>query len=322
LKNLNKLIKVIASSFLIITSSSYASEYPARPIKWIVSYAPGGTADIIARLIAQPLGTVLGQSVIVENRPGAGNNIGTEFVINSPPDGYTMLFVNPANGINTTLYKNLSFDFVRDITPVVGIIRTPNVMVVPANFPANTIAEFIAYCKNNNNKINMASSGSGTSPHLSGELFKSMTGCQMTHIPYKGAAPATVDLLAGHVQIMFDNLPSASGNIKAGKLKALGVTSSTRNSDFPTVPAIREVVPGYEITAWYGIGMPKGTPPEIVNKINLAVNQVMQDPKVRDRLTELGSVFIAGTAGDFRKVVITETKKWGEIVKTSGATVD
>jgi tripartite-type tricarboxylate transporter receptor subunit TctC len=319
---LKKLIKIVISSFLIITSSSYASEYPDRPIRWIVSYAPGGTADIIARLIAQPLGTVLGQSIIVENKPGAGNNIGTEFVIKSPPDGYTMLFVNPANGINTTLYKNLPFDFVRDITPVVGIIRTPNVMVVPTNFPANTISEFITYCKNNNNKINMASAGSGTSPHMSGELFMSMTGCQMTHVPYKGAAPATVDLLAGHVQVMFDNLPSAAGNIKAGKLKALGVTSTTRDLNFPTVPAIREVVSGYEITAWYGIGMPTGTPPEIVNRMNVAVNQVMRDPKVRERLADLGGVSIAGTVGDFRKVVVTETKKWGEIVKFSGATVD
>jgi tripartite-type tricarboxylate transporter receptor subunit TctC len=319
---LKKLIKIVISSFLIITSSSYASEYPDRPIRWIVSYAPGGTADIIARLIAQPLGTVLGQSIIVENKPGAGNNIGTEFVIKSPPDGYTMLFVNPANGINTTLYKNLPFDFVRDITPVVGIIRTSNVMVVPTNFPANTISEFITYCKNNNNKINMASAGSGTSPHMSGELFMSMTGCQMTHVPYKGAAPATVDLLAGHVQVMFDNLPSAAGNIKAGKLKALGVTSTTRDLNFPTVPAIREVVSGYEITAWYGIGMPTGTPPEIVNRMNVAVNQVMRDPKVRERLADLGGVSIAGTVGDFRKVVVTETKKWGEIVKFSGATVD
>ena len=319
---MKKLIKIVISSFLIITSSSYASEYPDRPIRWIVSYAPGGTADIIARLIAQPLGTVLGQSIIVENKPGAGNNIGTEFVIKSPPDGYTMLFVNPANGINTTLYKNLPFDFVRDITPVVGIIRTPNVMVVPTNFPANTISEFITYCKNNNNKINMASAGSGTSPHMSGELFMSMTGCQMTHVPYKGAAPATVDLLAGHVQVMFDNLPSAAGNIKAGKLKALGVTSTTRDLNFPTVPAIREVVSGYEITAWYGIGMPTGTPPEIVNRMNVAVNQVMRDPKVRERLADLGGVSIAGTVGDFRKVVVTETKKWGEIVKFSGATVD
>jgi tripartite-type tricarboxylate transporter receptor subunit TctC len=319
---LKKLIKIVISSFLIISSSSYASEYPNRPIRWIVSYAPGGTADIIARIIAQPLGTVLGQSIIVENRPGAGNNIGTEFVIKSPPDGYTMLFVNPANGINTTLYKNLPFDFVRDITPVVGIIRTPNVMVVPANFPANTISEFITYCKNNNNKINMASAGSGTSPHMSGELFMSMTGCQMTHVPYKGAGPATVDLLAGHVQVMFDNLPSASGNIKAGKLKALGVTSATRDLNFPTVPTIREVVSGYEITAWYGIGMPAGTPPEIVNRMNVAVNQVMRDPKIRERLADLGGVSIAGTVGDFRKVVVTETKKWGEIVKFSGATVD
>lgn len=319
---MKKLIKIVISSFLIITSSSYASEYPDRPIRWIVSYAPGGTADIIARLIAQPLGTVLGQSIIVENKPGAGNNIGTEFVIKSPPDGYTMLFVNPANGINTTLYKNLPFDFVRDITPVVGIIRTSNVMVVPTNFPANTISEFITYCKNNNNKINMASAGSGTSPHMSGELFMSMTGCQMTHVPYKGAAPATVDLLAGHVQVMFDNLPSAAGNIKAGKLKALGVTSTTRDLNFPTVPAIREVVSGYEITAWYGIGMPTGTPPEIVNRMNVAVNQVMRDPKVRERLADLGGVSIAGTVGDFRKVVVTETKKWGEIVKFSGATVD
>lgn len=309
-------------AFLTAFSSAWAQQYPDRPIKWIVPYPPAGTTDVLARIVAQPLSEILGQQVIVENRPGAGNNIGTEAVIKAAPDGYTMLLVNPANGINATLYKNLPFNFIRDIAPVAGIVRTPNVMVVPANFPANNVAEFLAYCKNNVSKINMASSGSGTSVHMSGELFKSMTGCNMLHVPYKGAGPALVDLIGNQVQVLFDNLPSSAGHIKAGRLKALAVTSEKREPSFPNVPTVGDNVPGYEATAWFGVGMPRGTPPDIVNKMNAAINKAISQPKTKERLAELGGALIVGTPADFGKVIQAETNKWEKVVKFSGATAE
>jgi len=309
-------------AFLTAFSSAWAQQYPDRPIKWIVPYPPAGTTDVIARIIAPPLSEILGQQVIVENRPGGGNNIGVDAVVKSPPDGYTMLLVNPANGINTTLYKSLSFNFIRDITPVAGIIRSPNVMVVPPNFPANNVAEFLAYCKNNVSKINMASSGSGTSVHMSGELFKSMTGCNMIHVPYKGAGPALIDLMGNQVQVLFDNLPSSAGHIKSGRLKALAVTSEKREPSLPNLPTVGETVPGYEATAWFGVGMPKGTPPDIVNKMNEAINRVMSNPKIRERLADLGGVPITGTPADFGKIIQDETDKWAKVVKFSGATAE
>ena len=309
-------------AFLTAFSSAWAQQYPDRPIKWIVPYPPAGTTDVLARIVAQPLSEILGQQVIVENRPGAGNNIGTEAVIKAAPDGYTMLLVNPANGINATLYKNLPFNFIRDIAPVAGIVRTPNVMVVPANFPANNVAEFLAYCKNNVSKINMASSGSGTSVHMSGELFKSMTGCNMLHVPYKGAGPALVDLIGNQVQVLFDNLPSSAGHIKAGRLKALAMTSEKREPSFPNVPTVGDTVPGYEATAWFGIGMPRGTPPDIVNKMNAAINKAISQPKTKERLAELGGALIVGTPADFGKVIQAETNKWEKVVKFSGATAE
>jgi len=309
-------------AFLTAFSSAWAQQYPDRPIKWIVPYPPAGTTDVFARFVAQPLSEILGQQVIVENRPGAGNNIGTEAVIKAAPDGYTMLLVNPANGINATLYKNLPFNFIRDIAPVAGIVRTPNVMVVPANFPANNVAEFLAYCKNNVSKINMASSGSGTSVHMSGELFKSMTGCNMLHVPYKGAGPALVDLIGNQVQVLFDNLPSSAGHIKAGRLKALAVTSEKREPSFPNVPTVGDTVPGYEATAWFGVGMPRGTPPDIVNKMNAAINKAISQPKTKERLAELGGALIVGTPADFGKIIQAETNKWEKVVKFSGATAE
>jgi len=309
-------------AFLTAFSSAWAQQYPDRPIKWIVPYPPAGTTDVLARIVAQPLSEILGQQVIVENRPGAGNNIGTEAVIKAAPDGYTMLLVNPANGINATLYKNLPFNFIRDIAPVAGIVRTPNVMVVPANFPANNVAEFLAYCKNNVSKINMASSGSGTSVHMSGELFKSMTGCNMLHVPYKGAGPALVDLIGNQVQVLFDNLPSSAGHIKAGRLKALAVTSEKREPSFPNVPTVGDTVSGYEATAWFGVGMPRGTPPDIVNKMNAAINKAISQPKTKERLAELGGALIVGTPADFGKVIQAETSKWEKVVKFSGATAE
>jgi tripartite-type tricarboxylate transporter receptor subunit TctC len=299
-----------------------AVDYPARPVHFIVSYPPGGTTDVLARIIAQWLSEKLGQQFIVENKPGGGNNIGTEYVVKAPPDGYTMLLVNPANGINTTLYKNLSFNFVRDIAPVAGLVRTPNVMEVTPSLPVKNVAEFIAYCKANPGKINMASSGSGTSVHLSGELFKSMTGCDMLHVPYKGAGPALTDLIAGQVHVIFDNLPSSSPFIKAGRIRALAVTSAKRDPSLPDVPTVGDTVPGYEATAWFGLGMPKGTPKEIVEKVNAEVNRALADPKMRERLAELGGTPIGGTPEDFGNVIRSETEKWAKVVNASGAKVE
>ena len=284
---------------LVIPGLAAAADYPAHAVKTIASYPPGGSVDLLARLISGWLQEKLGQPFLVENRPGGGNNIGTEFVVHSAPDGYTMLLVNPANGINATLYKNLKFNFIRDIAPVAGLIRVPNVMDVTVSFPANTVAEFIAYCKANPGKINMASSGSGTSVHLSGELFKSMTGCNMLHVPYKGSGPAFVDLIPGQVHVMFDNLPSSIGHIKGGKLRALAVTSAERSSELPNVPTVGETVPGYEATAWFGLGMPQGSPREAIDKINAAVNAAFSDPAMHKRFAELGGTPIKGTPEDF-----------------------
>jgi tripartite-type tricarboxylate transporter receptor subunit TctC len=299
-----------------------AADYPTRPVKWVVPYPPAGTTDVLARIVAQWLSEKMGQPFVVENKPGAGNNIGVEAVVNAPPDGYTMLLVNPANGINATLYKNLNYDFMRDIVPVAGLIRTPNVMEVTPSLPVKTVKEFIDHCKANPGKINMASSGSGTSVHLSGELFKSMTGCDMVHVPYKGAGPALTDLMGGTVHVLFDNLPSSIGHIKAGKLRALAVTSEGREPTLAGVPTVGETVPGYEATAWFGIGMPKGTPRDVIDKVNAEINRALADPKMRERLAELGGKPIGGTPEDFGKVIAAETAKWGKVVTSSGAKVE
>jgi len=305
-----------------VMGSAQAADYPTRPVKWVVPYPPGGTTDVLARIVAEWLTQKMGQTFLIENKPGAGNNIGVEAVVNAPPDGYTMLLVNPANGINATLYKNLSFNFIRDIAPVAGLVRTPNVMEVTNSLPVKTVQEFIAYCKANPGKINMASSGSGTSVHLSGELFKSMTGCDMVHVPYKGAGPALTDLMGGQVHVIFDNLPSSIGHIKGGKIRALAVTSEQRDPSLPQVPTVGETVPGYEATAWFGIGMPKNTPRDVIEKVNAEVNRALADPKMRDRLAELGGKPIAGTPEDFGKVIAAETAKWEKVVISSGAKVE
>jgi tripartite-type tricarboxylate transporter receptor subunit TctC len=302
--------------------SAAAADYPNHPVKWVVPYPPGGTTDLLARFMAAWLSDKMGQPFLIENKPGGGNNIGVEYVVKSAPDGYTMLLVNPANGINTTLYKNLPFNFLTDIAPVAGIARSPNVMVVRPNFPAKNVAEFIDYCKKNPGKINMASSGSGTSVHLSGELFKTMTGCQMVHVPYKGAGPALADIMGGSADLIFDNLPSSSGHIKGGKLRALGVTTATRDKSFPDVPAIAETVKGYEASAWFGIGMPKGTPKDVIEKVNAEVNRALSDPKMIQRLAELGGTPLKGTPEDFGRVIKAETEKWAPVVKASGAKVE
>ncbi len=319
-----RFVKVAAliGVFLWGMGSSWAADYPTRAIKWVVPYPPAGTTDVLARIVAQSLSERLGQQVIVENKAGGGNNIGTEFVVNSPADGYTMLLVNPANGINATLYKKLNYNFIRDIAPVAGIVRTPNVMVITNSLPVKNVAEFIAYCKANPTKVNMASSGSGTSVHLSGELFKYMTGCTMAHIPYKGAGPALTDLIAGQVHVLFDNLPSSVPHIKSGRIRALAVTSKGREPSMPDTPTVGDTVAGYEATAWFGIGMPKGAPREAIDRINKEINAILADPKIRERLADLGGLPIPGTPEDFGKTIALETEKWGKAVTASGATAE
>ena len=322
---MSRIIRIIVVALFAVTAATgaiAAGDYPNKPVRLVVPYTPAGTTDVLARLIAAWLTDHLGQTVVIENKPGGGNNIGTEFVVNSPPDGYTMLLVNPANGINATLYKNLSFNVVRDIVGVAGLVRTPNVMEVNPNVPAKSVAEFIAYCKSRPGKINMASSGSGTSVHLSGELFKYMTGCDMLHVPYKGAGPALTDLMGGQVDVMFDNLPSSAGFIRAGKLRALGMTSTKRDPGFPDVPTIAETVPGYEATAWFGLGMPKNTPREAIDKINAEVNRALADPGFQKKLADLGGTPIPGTPEDFSKIIASETEKWSKVVISSGAKVE
>jgi tripartite-type tricarboxylate transporter receptor subunit TctC len=307
---------------LAFAGTASAADYPTRPVRWIVPYPPGGTTDVLARILAQWLTDHMGQQFVVENKPGGGNNIGTDFALKSPPDGYTMLLVNPANGINQTLYKNLTFDIVKDMQPVAGIVRSPNVMEVTNSFPAKNVKEFIDYCKANPGKINMASSGTGTSVHMSGEMFMMMTGCKMTHIPYKGAGPALTDLIGGQVHVLFDNLPSSIGHIKNGRIRALAVTTTEPNSALPGVPTVAQTVPGYEASAWFGIGMPKGTPREVVDKVNAEVNRALNDPSMVKKLEELGGTPLKGSADDFGNVVKSEVEKWAKVVKASGATVD
>jgi len=295
------------------------SDYPNRPIRWIVPYPPGGSTDVVARLIGQWLSQRLGQQVLVENKPGGGNNIGTEMSVRAAPDGYTIHLVNPANAINASLYPKLSFNFLEDMVPIAGIIRVPNVMTVRKDFPAKTVAEFIEYGKKNPDKINMASSGSGTSVHLSGEMFKFMTGIQMKHVPYRGAAPATTDLIAGQVDVLFDNMPSIIGHIRGGTVRALAVTSAQRSPAMPELPTVADTVPGYEASAWFGAAAPKGTPPAVIARLNREINAALADPGMRARLADLGGVPISGTPEEFWAIHRMETEKWAKIVQFSGA---
>jgi tripartite-type tricarboxylate transporter receptor subunit TctC len=312
-----RFVLVLGALGLAGIGQALAADYPTRPVRWIVPYPAGGSTDILARIIGQNLSERLGQQFVIENRPGGGNNIGTEAVVHAAPDGYTLLLVNPAHGINATLYPKLSFNFIRDIAPVAGIMRVPNVMEVHPSVPAKTVAEFIAHAKANPGKINWATSGNGTSVHLSGELFKSMTGIDMTHVPYRGSAPALTDLIAGTVHVMFDNMPSSLPHIQGGKLRALGVTTTQRSQALPDVPTVAETVAGYEASAWFGMGVPKGTPAEVIDKLNKEVNAALQDEKVKARLAELGGNLIAGTPADFGKVVAEETDKWAKVIKSA-----
>lgn len=304
----------------VIAGPAFAqADYPNKPIKWIVPYPPGGTTDLLARLMGPYLGQKLGQQVIIENRAGGGNNIGTEMAIRAPADGYTIFLVNPANAINATLYTKLPFHFLDDMVPIAGIVRVPNVMTVTKNFPAKTVAEFIDYGKKNPDKINMASSGAGTSVHLSGELFKFMTGIKMKHIPYKGAGPAITDLIGGQVDVLFDNMPSIIGHIRGGSLRALGVTTAQRSPALPDVPTVAETVPGYEASAWFGASAPKGTPPAIIARLNREFNAALADPEMKVKLANLGGIPIPGTPDQFWALHRMETEKWAKIVKFSGA---
>ncbi len=311
-----------AACLLPLALPAAALDYPARQPHIIVGYPPGGSTDIVARLIGNWLSKRLGQTFIVENRAGAGNNLGTEAVVRAKPDGYTLLLVNPANTINASLYKHLNFNFLNDIDPVANIIRVPNVMEVNPSVPAKTVAEFIAYAKENPGKINMASSGNGTSIHLSGELFMLMTGVKMTHVPYKGSAPALVDMLAGQVQVMFDNMPSSIGHLKAGKLRPLAVTTDKRSPELPDVPTVAETVPGYEASAFFGFGVPHGTPKEIIDVLNKEMNLALQDPEIQARLKDLGGIEAPGSAEDFGNFLKAETAKWEKVVKAAHVSIE
>jgi tripartite-type tricarboxylate transporter receptor subunit TctC len=313
---------ILAGATLVAAAPAFAADYPTKSVRWIVPYPPAGTTDILARLMGNYLSEHLGQTFIIENKPGGGNNIGTEFVARAPHDGYTLLLVNPANGINQSLYKNLKFNILTDIVPVAGIIRVPNVMEVNPGFPAKNVAEFVAYAKANPGKVNMASSGTGTSVHMSGELFMAMTGVKMAHVPYKGSSPALTDIMAGTVDVIFDNMPSSIGHIQGGKIRAMAVTTEERSATLPDVPTVAETVPGYEASAWFGIGAPKGTPADVIDKLNKAVNEALKDPKLVARLADLGGAPMPGTPADFGKVMADEVAKWTKVVEFSGATVE
>jgi len=316
--------RLFFSGFCLIAAAvgAQAADYPNRPVRIVVGYPPGGATDIVARIFGAYLSEKLGQQFIIENRPGAGNNLGTEAVVRSAPDGYTFILVNPANAVNASLYKKLNFNFIRDITPVAGFIRVPNVMEVQPSVPANTVKEFIDYVKANPGKVNVASSGNGTSIHLSGELFKMMTGLQMTHVPYKGSAPMLTDLLAGQVQVTFDNLPASIGHIKAGKLRALAVTTSVRSPELPDVPTVGETVTGYEASAFFGIGAPKDTPKDIIALVNKHVNEGLKDPAILKKLADLGGIPLAGTPEEFGQVIASETAKWEKVVNAANLSVE
>jgi tripartite-type tricarboxylate transporter receptor subunit TctC len=301
---------------------AWAQEYPTKPVRIIVGFAPGGGADIAARLIGQWLSERLGQSFVIENRPGAGSNIATEAVVRAPSDGYTLLLVSAPAAINATLYEKLSFNFIRDIAPVASISHVPHVMVVHPSFPAKTVPEFIAYAKANAGKINMASAGNGSTPHVAGELFKMMAGVNLIHVPYRSAGPALTDLLGGQVQVMFDNMASSIEHIRAGKLRPLAVTTTMRSETLPDVPTVSEFVPGYEVSNWFGVGAPKATPAEILDRLNKEINASLADPKLRARLADLGGTPLVGSPADFGKLIAAETEKWAKVIRAANIKPD
>jgi tripartite-type tricarboxylate transporter receptor subunit TctC len=298
---------------------AWAQAYPTRPVRLIVPFGPGGGTDIVARLIGQWLSERIGQTFVIENRPGAGGNLGTEAVVRAPPDGYTLTVIGAPSAINATLYHNLTFNFVRDIAPVAIIVRFPNVMVVNPSVPAKTVPEFIAYANTNPGKLNMASPGSGSTPHVFGELFKMMTGVNMVHVPYRSVAAGMTDMLSGQVQVTFGTSASTLEYIRAGTLRALAVTTATRSQTLPDLPAIAESVPGYEASGWFGVGAPRNTPAEIVDKLNREINACLADPKLQARIADLGGVALTGSPSDFGRLIAEETDKWAKVVTFSGA---
>jgi tripartite-type tricarboxylate transporter receptor subunit TctC len=297
---------------------AWAQAYPSRPVRIIVGFPAGGNLDMIARLMGQWLSERLGQPFIIENRPGAGTNIATETVVRAPADGYTLLMVGPTQAINATLYEKLNFNFIRDIAPVAGIISTANVMVVNPSVPAKTVPDFIAYAKANPRKVNMASGGTGAPSHIAGELFKMITGIDMLHVPYRGGAPALTDLMGGQVQVYFGPITASIEHIKAGRLRALAVTTATRSEVLPDVPTVGEFVPDYEASTWYGVGAPKAPPADIVDKLNREFNAGLADPKIKARLADLGGEPMPMTPPDFGKFIVDETEKWAKVVKFAG----
>jgi tripartite-type tricarboxylate transporter receptor subunit TctC len=311
-----------AAALPVVSRIAFAQAYPSRPVHLIVPFAPAGPSDILARLIGQSLSERLGQQFVIDNRPGGGGNIGTEAVVRAPADGYTLLIVGAWNAINATLYDKLNFNFLRDIAPVASVIRSANVMVVNPSVPAKTAPEFIAYAKANPGKISMASAGIGTPSHVSGELFKMMAGVDMVHVPYRSAGSALIDLLSGQVQITFPTTVSSIGYIRAGRLRALAVTTATRLEALPDIPTVAEFVPGYEASGWYGIGAPKNTPTEIVDKLNNEINAALADPNMKVRLADLGGTVLALSPGDFGRLIAEETDKWGNVIRALNIKVD
>ena len=305
-----------------ISRIASAQAYPSRPVRIIVPFAPAGSTDIVARLIGQGLSERLGQQFIIENRPGAGSNVGTEAVVNAPPDGYTLLLIGASSAINVTLYEKLNFSFLRDITPVAGIVSIPFIMAVIPSFPAKTVSEFIAYAKVNARQVNMGSGGNGTAGHLSGELFKMMVGIEMVHVPYRGEAPALTDMLGGQLQVMFATVPASLEYVRTGKLRALAVTTASRLEALPDIPTVGEFVAGYEASGWQGLGAPKNTPADIIAKLNKETNTALTDPKMKARLADLGGTVLAGSPADFGKFIVAETEKWGKVVKFVGIRAD
>src|SRR5262245_8234889 len=307
-----------AAALPAVSGIARAQAYPTRPVRVIVGFPPGATADTTARMMGQWLADRLGQPFVIENRPGAGTNIAAELVVRAPSDGYTLLLLTAANAINATMYEKLSFDFIRDIVPVAVITREPLIMQVNPSLPVKTVPEFIAYAKANPGKINMASAGNGTGPHVAGELFKMMTGVNIQHVTYRGVGPALTDLFAGQVHLMFDNLPSSVEHIRAGKLRALAVTTTARSDALPDIPTVDQFVPGYEASAFFGIIAPRNTPPEVIGRLNMEINAILADPKAKARLADMGGTMLPGPPANFGRLLASETEKWAKVVKFAG----
>jgi tripartite-type tricarboxylate transporter receptor subunit TctC len=311
-----------AAALPLASRFAWAQAYPSRPVRLIASFAPGGSSDIIARLMGQWLSERLGQPFVIENRPGGGGNIGTEAVVKAPPDGHTLLLAATPNAINATLYEKLSFNFIHDIAPIAPITRGPLVMEVNPSVPTRTVPEFIAYAKANPRKLNMASPGIGSTPHVAGELFKMMAGVDLVHVPYRGSGAALPDLLGGQVQVSFPSVASSIEYIRTGKLRALAVTTAMRSEALPDLPTVGEFVPGYEASAWYGVGAPRGTPADVIDKLNQEINAALADPKMKARFADLGGIAIVGSPADFGKLIADEIEKWGKVVKFASVKAD